>query len=220
MTDDEADTLTASALTAYGHVRTVAAMSEKDRIALMALWGKMLGHLPYQVADAALQSHVATSPFMPTVSDLLEAAKKLTDGETPAGIVAWGDVCKLMRRGFSTHKAPTAADVGDPVAFEAIQAIGGWRIVCMASEDDPAPRARFAEAYDDLAAKRRRHEVISALPGVRAVLELRGDGARQAALPAATDAVDRRGARDHSLPVRAGGLTDLLAAAAGAEIDR
>ena len=141
--------------------------------------------LDYAVADAALERVIATHAFgnrLPTVAEIREAALAVVSGERRAAGDAWGDVQALLRRGFSSHRAPTSADVEDPLVFQALQAIG-WRAICLADEDDPAPRARFCDHYDQLAAASRRDRLTRTLPAVAALRQLRAveeDGGRPA----------------------------------------
>lgn len=144
--------------------------------------------LEYDIANAALERVIATHQYanrLPTVAEIREAALALMAGEVRTGLEAWGDVPRLMRRGFSSHRPPQAADVADPIVFACLQDIG-WRALCMADEDDPSPRARFIDAYDARAAMARRDTLTRTLPAVRRVLELRAgddqvaDGDRRA----------------------------------------
>ena len=53
MTPAESASLAALALTSYQHVRTVGAMTAKERGAMMDLWAAVLGDLDYAEANAA-----------------------------------------------------------------------------------------------------------------------------------------------------------------------
>ena len=181
--------------------------------ATSAVYERMLADLDHAAAEAAIDRLIGTAKFLPTVAEIREAALAIYAGEVRPGLDAWGDVRALFRRGFSVHRAPTAADLDDPVAWDCLQAMG-WREVCNSDETDPAPRSQFVKMYEARAATVRRDRLTESLPAVRKFLELRGDDARDRALPASTSDEDRRGAKAWGSPVKAGALVEQLAKAA------
>jgi hypothetical protein len=128
-----------------------------------------LADLDHAVADAAVQRVIATHAYpnrLPTVAEIREAALTITDGEAKTGLDAWGEVQALLRRGFSSHRAPGERDVDDPLVLEAIRAVG-WRAICMADEDDASIRARFIDGFAARAASARRETLTGSLPAIR-----------------------------------------------------
>lgn len=178
---------------------------------------RLLKDLDAEAALAAIDRVAATHRFptvLPAIAEIREAALALTEGEVKPGLVAWREACQLHGR-FSTYNPPTAADVADPLVFEAIQAIG-WRSLCMAREDDPAPRARFVDAFDQLARNRRRDAVSKGLPAIQRLHELRA-AERDAMLPEAegTIPIDQRTPRDLNVATPIGALAGRLVDVAG-----
>jgi len=181
------------------------------------VYARLLRDLDYDLAVAAIARVAATFKFsnlLPTVAEIREAAASLAFGSVEPGGAAWGAVLGLLRptrehRGYHAADPPPQAIVeryAGQVGWQALQAIGGWRAVCAAEENDPAPRSQFVRAYDAMAANARRDVVSNTLPAVASYLALRGSDARQAMLPEGTDDEARRGADAWGLPTSAGAL--------------
>lgn len=181
------------------------------------VYARLLRDLDYELAVAAIARVAATFRFsnlLPTVAEIRDAAASLALGNVEPGGAAFGAVMSLMRptrdhRGYHMADPPPRAVVekfAGALAWDALQAIGGWRALCCAEENDPAPRSQFVRAYDAMAANGRRDAVANTLPAVASYLALRGDAARQAALPDGTSEEDRRGADAWALPTPAAAL--------------
>lgn len=110
---------------------------------------------------------------LPTEGAIREAFAELRQGPARTGLEAWGDVLGLLRRGFSSHAPPAAADMPDPIAWECLQAIS-WRAVCRVAEDDPALRSQFVAAYNGAVLRRQRAGVAATVPAAARLLEQRG----------------------------------------------
>lgn len=191
------------------------------------VYARLLRDLDYELAVAAIARVAATFRFsnlLPTVAEIRDSAAALALGNVEPGGAAFGAVCGLMRstadhRGYHAADPPPRAVVerfAGALGWQALQAIGGWRALCCAEENDPAPRSQFVRAYDALAANARRDAVANTLPAVAAYLALRGDAGRQAMLPEGTSDEDRRGADAWALPTSAGALVVDLATRLGA----
>lgn len=119
------------------------------------LWHKLLGDLPYNVAEMALVKVLATARFWPTVAEIREAAASLMAPQLLTGGEAWAEVCEQMRR-VGSYGVP---EWSHPVIGRAVDAMGGWRHLCM-SEEPMADRAHFLRIYDTLAARERETAVL------------------------------------------------------------
>lgn len=183
------------------------------------VYARLLRDLDYELAVAAVARVAATFKFsnlLPTVAEIREAAAELSVGHVAPGGTAWGAVLGLLRptrahRGYHAADPPPREVVeqhAGPIGWLALQAIGGWRVLCCADENDPAPRAQFVRAYDGLAASHRRDIVANTLPAVASYLALRGGDARRAI----TDSDDRLRSDDAwAAPSHAGELVAGLA---------
>ena len=179
------------------------------------MYARLLRDLDYELAVAAIARVAATFRFgnmLPTVAEIREAAATLAVGSVQPGAVAFGAVLGLLKstkehRGYHTSDPPPQKVVerfAGALGWQALQAVGGWRAICTAEENDPAPRSQFVRVYDSLAANERRNVVSNTLPAVASYLALRGDDARQAALPEGSSDEQRRGADAWGLPTSAG----------------
>jgi hypothetical protein len=113
---------------------------------------------------------------LPTEGAIREAFAELRQGPARTGLEAWGDVMGLLRRGYSSHAPPAAADLAhDPIAWECLQAIT-WRAVCRVTEDDAALRSQFVAAYNGAVLRRQRAGVAATVPSASRLLEQRGVG--------------------------------------------
>lgn len=179
------------------------------------MYARLLRDLDYDLAVAAIAKVAATFRFgnmLPTVAEIREAAASLAVGDVQPGAVAFGAVLGLLKstkehRGYHTSDPPPREVVerfAGALGWQALQAIGGWRAICTAEENDPAPRSQFVRVYDALAVNERRNVVSNTLPAVASYLALRGDDARQAALPDGATDLEKRGADAWGLPTSAG----------------
>lgn len=113
--------------------------------------------LEYAHASAAIARLLATAKFMPAIAEIREAAVEVAcGGDQRSGAEAWGDVVRAVGT-FGINRIPTFAD---PLVWSAVEAIG-WRTICNSDETDPAPRAKFADAYNRLARSARRTAAMS-----------------------------------------------------------
>lgn len=125
-------------------------ISIKDN-AVIALWEKMIGHLPYEVAERAVMVHMAKGKFRPVVADILQNAMELTQPEiaslNPAG--AWEEVKEAIRK-YGFYRENDAMASMSPITAQVVRAMS-WRDLCQ-SENQMADRAHFMkmfEAYKD-----------------------------------------------------------------------
>lgn len=134
------------------------------------VYKRMLLDLDYEVAERAVARLIATSRFLPTVSEIRAAAVDVTQGAVRQGGEAWGDVNMAIRR-FGRYREPV---FDDPIVAECVKQLG-WQSLCN-STNDVADRARFIELYDGLAERVRRDEVAGpalALPAPKSGPQLK-----------------------------------------------
>ena len=92
----------------------------------------------------AVLQHISNSKWLPTIAELRQRADEIILEEAGhlAAPEAWGLLLREVRR-VGHWGAPDLP----PNARQALDAIGGWRALCM-SENSAADRARFLEAYN------------------------------------------------------------------------
>lgn len=100
------------------------------------LWLRMLGDLPYAVAEAALMRHISLSQWPPTIADLRSGAAALEPGAPLDGETAWGEVLKAMRQvGYA--RTPQWSS---PLIATAMDRLwGGWSNACQSVQSDDLP---------------------------------------------------------------------------------
>lgn len=134
--------------------------------AKVMLWVRMLSDLDGTAVAAAMDSLFATSKFPPTIAEIREMAAGFSHGQIRDGGEAWGDVGRAIRK-IGRYRDP---EFDDEITARCVRALG-WVNLCD-SENSVADRARFIELYDQLAAKKRKGELVDALPSVRRFREL------------------------------------------------
>ena len=123
------------------------------------LYQRILDDIPDGVVETACVDHIADSQWWPKPSELRERCVSLLVNDVAAlgASEAWGVVLKRMR-------APERTWIGgqeyvrrpcDDVTERAVAAVGGWAYL-RHSEDSVADRARFLQAYADIATRERR----------------------------------------------------------------
>lgn len=120
---------------------------------------------------AAVLHHVSTNKWFPTVAELRNAAANLVSrasGQLLPG-EAWEQVVRKFRQGYSHSRVPEF----DELTAKALGAIGGWHYLCY-SDNIPADRARFIQAYEQYA-KRAAEDAVM-LPAVSDYVGQLADG--------------------------------------------
>jgi hypothetical protein len=152
----------------------------------------ILGDLEAERLMKAAVHLCSTQRFFPAAAELRAAYFELAEraSDVPSAQDAWAEVCYRLRvkfryvegRGIQVSRlmrehawggsfevgAPTAESWSNPLIQKAIDAIGGWVMLCH-SENEVADRARFLEAYNVYLARER--ETVRMLPGVQQVVK-------------------------------------------------
>ena len=130
-----------------------------EAVETMKLYQRILQDMPDALVESACIDHMAESQWWPKPSELRERCVSLLVNDVAAlgASEAWGVVLKRMR-------APERTWIGgqeyvrrpcDDVTERAVAAVGGWTYL-RHSEDGVADRARFLQAYTDIATRERR----------------------------------------------------------------
>jgi hypothetical protein len=111
----------------------------------LKVYALALSDVPPDLLKAAALNHIASSIWFPKIAQLRESAAALVMKAAghPDAFTAWGEVAHQLRYAGSWH----APQFTDPVIQKAVEAIGGWKMLC-ASENQVADRARFIQAYE------------------------------------------------------------------------
>lgn len=148
MTQSEIIKLFAAISAAYPRDETFSAVSERTA----RIWASLLSDISSEAALSALTSHMASSPFPPTVADIRKWALP-TDGDD--GAAAWGRVMEAMRR-YGSYDPQGAKALMGGKAWELVRTLfPSWRHLC-ASENMETNRAHFIRAWDSRMEQERR----------------------------------------------------------------
>jgi len=110
----------------------------------------ILGDLDVDLLKAATLHYGALdTPWFPSAGQLRAVAFDLLERKqgVPSALEAWSEALKKI----NYYKPPQRDDFSSPLVYDALQAIGGNRVLCeTTSETLPSARARFCQAYEAL----------------------------------------------------------------------
>ena len=108
----------------------------------MDVWFALLHDLDYQILSKALQKHMLTNKFKPTVAELREIYADLICPVISDWSEGWEQVSKAIGH-YGMYRTEEAMEIFDEVTREAVKRLG-FQNICL-SENIVADRARFAE---------------------------------------------------------------------------
>lgn len=124
------------------------------------IWYGLLSDLPYETANAAIQSYMLSEIKPPTIADIRKAAAKVAAPELPTSGEAWQKVIKAVRR-FGYYQQREALDSLDPLTREAAERYGFRELCDINASDVGIARGQFMKIYDQIA---NRKKADAALP--------------------------------------------------------
>lgn len=131
----------------------------------MDVWFALLHDLDYQILSKALQKHMLTNKFKPTVAELREIYADLICPAISDWSEGWEQVSKAIGH-YGMYRTEEAMESFDEVTRKAVKRLG-FQNICL-SENIVADRARFAEIYQAIQQRKRMAVNIgSALPNLQ-----------------------------------------------------
>ena len=118
----------------------------------MDVWFALLHDLDYQILSKALQKHMLTNKFKPTVAELREIYADLICPVISDWSEGWEKVSKAIGH-YGMYRTEEAMESFDEVTREAVKRLG-FQNICL-SENIVADRARFAEIYQAIQQRKR-----------------------------------------------------------------
>lgn len=156
---------------------------------------QILGDLPLDLLKSALLDYMSSKEKWPPPPGMWrDVAYKLIDeqnGDDNSAGEAWGEVLEVIRHHWFGGLAPLAgwnddgspnfekftADLfDDPLAYDALMAMGGPSVFMLPNEVEHTTRARFMATYDII--KQRHQHQARMLPEVRRVVQALAGGDR------------------------------------------
>jgi len=162
--------------------------------------------LDASTCGAAVQRLIRTSKFLPSISEIREAATAQQIGPRKTGAEAYGELLEAVRRHGAYPEvswvdgAMRMQSPWPPLAPDVEQAMrqtwGSWSTCCAETGPDAPDRARFIAAYDGIA-ERERADLVSgqplpapASPALKLITQQQTAKGAAAPLPRAADRID------------------------------
>lgn len=133
------------------------------------IWYRLLGDMSYELANIAIQRHVATNKFPPTVAEIRQAAVQTMDAPQN-----WADGWEQFRRAvgkYGYYQQEAALASMDEITRKAVKRLG-WKELCT-SENIMQDRANFRMIYEQ---EMQHKKEIAVLPAAlqKQIAELQG----------------------------------------------
>lgn len=109
------------------------------------VWNKLLEKYDYQTCSDALEQHILTNSYPPSIADIVRNASQGVGLKTWSE--AWNDVLKSIRHYGSSRESEALKSL-DAVTRETAKSIG-YRDICM-SENIDIIRGQFRSAYEQI----------------------------------------------------------------------
>lgn len=109
------------------------------------MWFALIGDLPYEVCNVAIQKYMLTNKFPPTVAEIREIAANVIGGDPLTWGESWERALNAVRR-FGSYNQAAALDSLDPLTRKCVESIGFMQL-CM-SENIMVERAHFQKIFD------------------------------------------------------------------------
>ena len=112
------------------------------------IWYELLKDLDYATANIAIQKHMVSSKYPPTIADIREQATEVSYGQAPLWSDGWEQVLRAMRL-YGSYRLQEALDGMDDLTRKAVKRLG-FKELCM-SENIAVDRANFRMVFEQLA---------------------------------------------------------------------
>ena len=142
----------------------------------MELWYNQLKDIPYIVAEAALNAHVSTNKWSPSIAEIREMTTSVQHGEIPDWGDGWEQVIMSIRR-YGSYREQEALESMDDITRQCVERLG-FRNICM-SENIAADRANFRMIYESIKERRQKENQLS-LPLKEVILGIQQKGVQNA----------------------------------------
>lgn len=136
------------------------------------MWFALMGDMPYEVCNVAIQKYMLTNKFPPTVAEIREIAAGVVNGDPLTWGESWERALNAVRR-FGSYNKAAAMETLDPLTRKCVDSIGYMQL-CM-SENIMVERAHFQKIFE-VYAKREQTEKQMPLALQQAIsrLQLKG----------------------------------------------
>lgn len=109
------------------------------------MWYALMGDLPYEVCNVAIQKYMLTNKFPPTVAEIRELASGVVNGDPLTWGESWERALNAVRR-YGSYNQLEALNSLDPLTRKCVDSIG-YMTLCM-SENIMVERAHFQKIFE------------------------------------------------------------------------
>lgn len=114
------------------------------------IWYRLLKDLPYDLVSAAVQKHILTSKFPPTVAEIRESCVDVCSGPQMSWVEGWSLIGKVMSRyGYNRPSEAIQELKRRDERTGRVAELLGWENLCL-SENIVADRANFRQCYETM----------------------------------------------------------------------
>lgn len=136
-------------------------LSDNEIERAMSLWHECFRDIDFKVLRTAVIKHVMTVKWPPTIAEIREAVAEIMSPQLDKSAEeAWSDVIQAVRR-YGSYNEDKAMASFDELTRKSVQAIGGFREVCI-SEEIGVERAHFYRTYKAYADRARTQAQVPA----------------------------------------------------------
>ena len=109
------------------------------------MWFALMGDLPYEVCNVAIQKYMLTNKFPPTVAEIREMAAGVVNGDPLTWGESWERALNAVRK-YGSYNKGAALDSLDPLTKRCVESIGFLNLCT--SENIMVERAHFQKIFE------------------------------------------------------------------------
>ena len=109
------------------------------------MWFALVGDLPYEVCNVAIQKYMLTNKFPPTVAEIREMATKIVSGDELTWGESWERALNAVRK-YGSYNKGAALNSLDPLTRKCVECVG-YMELCL-SENIMVERAHFQKIFE------------------------------------------------------------------------
>ena len=135
--------------------------SQQDPAATIKVWHSMIGDMNAELALSAVQAHISTSPYPPTIADIRSNAYKITHPDELSADEAWGLALDAIK--IYGHYRQIEGLASLPPKVRKIADMMGWDALCMAEVDKiGVERGQFTKYYNAQETREKEQDMLPA----------------------------------------------------------
>ncbi len=109
------------------------------------MWFALMGDLPYEVCNVAIQKYMLTNKFPPTVAEIREMCAGVVNGDPLTWGESWERALNAVRK-YGSYNKMEALNSLDPLTRKCVESIGYMQL-CM-SENIMVERAHYQKIFE------------------------------------------------------------------------